>query len=173
MIHSMMWRVLMTVFLLTLMPWAVAYFIHSDSEMVWECHFNFEKLILFPSDSRHRSVGTYSQFYYGDGTGLGRLSGRLEDVAANGDVSVSTVQRFINFNYAHVEPYLKKVVRQITRNTGDTIQGAQPLVFLKKPGDEVYLQVMKLGRNVYALGLLGIPSYVCQGRSMWQAPQFR
>lgn len=157
--------------LLMLPWWAAARFYQAD-KVVWECHMAFEVTHISPEQALVRSMGNYSQFFYGGGSGIARLSGRNER-PSDGVTAVSNVHRFIEFDYKQAGPYLKKDITHVSRRKGDTLSSDQYMAFSSVQGDEEYVQVFKLGPSTYAFGGLGMPGQVCEGRQGWLTPRVR
>ena len=158
---------------LMVLPWLIATWLYSADRVVWECHLDFEMLVISSDQTAERTLGSYSQFFYGSNLGFARISGRKVLDLKNDQVEVHNFHRFIDFKYVQAGPYLKNRVTKMTRKQGDTLSDDKPLVFMSAPGEDVYLQVLKLGPNTYSFGRLGMPRQICQGRQGWLMPRLR
>ena len=161
------------VFALISLPWLAAAWIYSADQVVWECHLDFEVLAIASDQTAERTLGSYSQFFHGNHSGFSRISGRKVSTLADGQTRVQNFHRFVDFKYAQAGPYLKNTVAKITRKKGDTLNEGQELVFISSPGEDVYMQVLKLGPSTYSFGGLGMPRQICQGRQGWLMPRLR
>ena len=157
---------------LLILPWWAAARFYQVDKVVWECHMAFEVTRVSPKQALVRSVGNYSQFFYGSSSGIGRLSGRNERLSG-GVSAVSNVHRFVEFDYKQAGPYLKKSITHMSRRKGDTSSNDKHMAFSSVQGDEEYVQVFKLGPGTYAFGGLGMPRQVCGGRQRWLNPRVR
>lgn len=174
MIKAVLWSLRISGFLALLaLPWWWAAWLYQPDKVVWECHMAFEMARKEPEQILVRSMGNYSQFFYGNATGIARLSGRNEHCASSELPKVSTVHRLVDFSYKQAGPYLKKTITAMSRKRGDTAASDQHRVFSTAQGDEVYMQVFKLGPSTYAFGRLGMPRQVCEGRQGWLSPKVR
>ena len=158
---------------LIVFPWLVATWLYSADRVIWECHLDFEMLVLSPDQTAERTLGSYSQFFYGNNLGFARISGRKVLVLQNDQTEVHNFHRFIDFKYAQAGPYLKNKVTKVTRLHGDTLNADHDLAFMSAPGMDAYFQVLKLGPNTYSFGRLGMPRQICQGRQGWLMPRLR
>ena len=158
---------------LMVLPWLIATWLYSADRVVWECHLDFEMLVISSDQTAERTLGSYSQFFYGSNLGFARISGRKVLDLKNDQVEVHNFHRFIDFKYVQAGPYLKNKVTKVTRLHGDTLNEDQELAFMSVPGEDVYLQVLKLGPNTYSFGRLGMPRQICQGRQGWLMPRLR
>ena len=158
---------------LILVPWLVATWFYSADRVVWECHLDFEMLVTSSDQRVERTLGSYSQFFYGNNLGFSRISGRKVNVLKNHQTRVHNFYRFMDLNYVKAGPYLKNKITKITRKLGDTLSDDQELAFMSVPGEDVYDQVLKLGPNTYSFGRLGMPRQICQGRQGWLMPRLR
>ena len=165
-------RGIVTVALLGL-PWLVALWFYSADQVVWECHMNFEVLVVSSEFTAERTLGSYSQFFNGNNIGFSRISGRKVLLLNEAKSQVYNFHRFVDFKYMQAGPYLKSTVTKITRKRGDTLSDEQNLAFMSEPGEDVYIQVLKLGPNTYSFGHLGMPRQICQGRQGWLMPRLR
>ena len=173
MIKAVLWSIRISGFLaLLVLPWWWAVRLYQLDKVVWECHMAFEMARKEPEQILVRSMGNYSQFFYGGGSGIARLSGRNER-PSDGVTAVSNVHRFIEFDYKQAGPYLKKDITHVSRRKGDTLSSDQYMAFSSVQGDEEYVQVFKLGPSTYAFGGLGMPGQVCEGRQGWLTPRVR
>ena len=161
------------VFALISLPWLAAAWIYSADQVVWECHLDFEMLVTSSDQRVERTLGSYSQFFYGNNLGFSRISGRKVHVLKNHQTQVHNFYRFMDFKYVQAGPYLKNKITKITRKQGDTLSDDQELAFMSVPGEDVYDQVLKLGPNTYSFGRLGMPRQICQGRQGWLMPRLR
>lgn len=155
------------------LPWAVALWFYSADRVVWECHLDFEVLVVSSDFTDERTLGSYSQFFNGNNIGFSRISGRKVLLLKGTKSQVYNFHRFVDFKYMQAGPYLKKTVTKITRKRGDTLSDEQSLAFMSAPGEDVYTQVLKLGPNTYSFGHLGMPRQICQGRQGWLMPRLR
>ena len=158
---------------LILVPWLVATWFYSADRVVWECHLDFEMLVTSSDQRVERTLGSYSQFFYGNNLGFSRISGRKVNVLKNHQTRGHNFYRFMDFKYVQAGPYLKNKITKITRKQGDTLSDDQELAFMSVPGEDVYDQVLKLGPNTYSFGRLGMPRQICQGRQGWLMPRLR
>ena len=55
---------------LIVFPWLVATWLYSADRVIWECHLDFEMLVLSPDQTAERTLGSYSQFFYGNNLGF-------------------------------------------------------------------------------------------------------
>ena len=159
--------------LLVVLPWLAASWLYSADRVVWECHLDFEMLAISADRTAERTLGSYSQFFRGNDLGFSRIGGRKVQVAKGGETHVYNFHRFVDFKYVQAGPYLKNTVTKVTRKKGDTLEGDQDLAFLNTPGEDVYVQVLKLGPSTYSFGRLGMPLQICQGRQGWLMPRLR
>lgn len=174
MIKAVLWSVSIgSALALLILPWWAAAWLYQPGKVVWECHLAFEVTRIEPQQVLVRSMGNYSHFFYGDGTGIARLSVRNEHQRNNKASWVSTVHRLVDFSYKQAGPYLKKTITAMSRKRGDTAASDKHKVFSTAQGDEVYMQVFKLGPRTYAFGSLGMPRQVCEGRQGWLNPKVR
>ena len=155
------------------LPWLVSTWFYSAGRVVWECHLDFEMLVSSSDQTAERTLGSYSQFFYGNNLGFSRISGRKVRTLKNGQTRVHNFNRFIDFKYVQAGPYLKNKVTKVTRKQGDTLDDDQHLAFMSPPGEDVYVQVLKLGPSTYSFGRLGMPRQICQGRQGWLMPRLR
>ena len=158
---------------LILLPWLVATCFYSADRVVWECHLDFEVLVTSSDQTAERTLGSYSQFFYGNNLGFSQISGRKVDFLKNDQTVVHNFHRFMDFKYVQAGPYLKNRITKITHKKGDTLSDDKTLAFTSTPGEDVYLQVLKLGPNTYSFGRLGMPRQICQGRQGWLMPRLR
>ena len=174
MIKAVLWSVRIGGALaLIALPWWTAAWLYQPDKVVWECHLAFEVARREPAQVLVRSMGNYNQFFYGNATGVARLSGRNEHWKNNAPKPVSNVHRLIEFSYKQAGPYLKKTTTRMRRRKGDTSPSDPHMVVSTAQGDEVYMQVFKLGPSTYAFGRLGMPRQVCEGRQGWLSPKVR
>lgn len=155
------------------LPWLVAAWLYSADSVVWECHLDFEVLAIASDQTVERTLGSYSQFFQGDNSGFSRISGRKVNTLIDGQTRVQNFHRFVDFKYLQAGPYLKNTVAKITRKKGDTLREGEELAFISPPGEDVYMQVLRLGPNTYSFGGLGMPRQICQGRQGWLMPRLR
>lgn len=149
--------------LLVVLPRLAASWLYSADRVVWECHLDFEMLAISADHTAERTLGSYSQFFRGNDLGFSRIGGRKVQVAKGGDTHVYNFHRFVDFKYVQAGPYLKNTVTKITRKKGDTLMMTRPGLY-ERPGEDVYVQVLKLGPSTYSFGRLGMPLQICQGR---------
>ena len=82
---------------LILVPWLVATWFYSADRVVWECHLDFEMLVTSSDQRVERTLGPYSQFFYGNNLGFSRISGRKVNVLKNHQTRVHNFYRFMDF----------------------------------------------------------------------------
>ena len=155
------------------LPWLAATWFYSADRVVWECHLDFEMLAISSDQTAERTLGSYSQFFRGNDLGFSRIGGRKVQTFKGAQTHVYNFHRFVDFQYVQAGPYLKNTVTKITRKKGDTLEGDQDLAFMNTPGEDVYVQVLKLGPSTYSFGRLGMPLQICQGRQGLLMPRLR
>lgn len=147
--------------LLTIAPWLLALGVMANPLRGWACDTAFEVLRVSTRVSRTRVLGHLSQYYHHNGQGVARLNGRLEEAMPGHPPVAHTFHRISEFSFKRTGPYLKKRIDKVVRGMGDTVPTGWALEYFHEPGNDFYLQVMRLGGQARALGSIGMPRLYC------------